>query len=839
MEKKLVSILTIVLLVLAIILCSCGPTGNNNGDDDGDSTIANLDVLTLALGRLENADLDFTFNVGNAFANSAQSASVASEASPAAITPWHFTPDDMVTDQIDYDPFKDDQSMMDTMSEDARKIVDDLVDNITVMDTPIYKDGTFYYLTYDATNDAVCATIYQDPIAEQNAPSDPNASDSVDNNTMGGNFGTVGGGDASAPSNPTGNTIKIYYDENGNETVEYINHFEINGMRCMHYMLYTKNVRYTIINYSEEQQKHNINYTNAAKVNGKWCAIKMHIDTSNYVLDENKAIAEDYSGISMDIFQEMDETSIYYHQTMRRDQDGLYFYDFGLEAPGLAFFPNNGQYDTADIQINLCLLEGWSDYHLNMAGWEVDMNGGQYEFGNGLNPEENEVPWDTEDYIIFDNGIRLNGADVSNGRYLIDGIDAPIMWYTEGEGKEYWYTTDWDSSFPTMTSGTLFEKKYGDLGGKIQGIFSMIYPGAEVEHVRSDITFNVLGNTVYQQFVSLSMLFEKYGLSWDSDRFSANFTNSLYDTITNQSDYQNRVFNILLGFDYQPANVKNFVFDLDAQMSTLASGFVTTIEGYRNVTAMHYNALPARPDNLGLINITDNLSGKATVSENGMDFSQISINVSKCILLSQGKEYTALTYLASGDNMVIIDAFDVVNYDNANFTLIGKAAVNLPHVEQDGEYTLYTCIAKKVDNEYVRLSELIKLEVNSFATFTVNNDGVGGEYNDTYSYKNGHLKVVAAFDDVQAPSVEVVDIQDVDNDGIYDLMAGMRTEEVLAKIVVEDNRDGVIVISTLHIIEDESNMPIHANYNFESGKSYSLVVKDKAGNETTVKFSVI
>ncbi len=833
MKRKLLSILIAVMLIVCVVLCACNP---QDGDSDGNGgNLENLDILALSLGRLENADLNFTFNVGNSISSVAQSASEEAVTSASLGKEyWHFTPDDMVTNQIDYNPFKDDQTMMDDMSEDARDVVDELVANITVMNTPIYKNGTFYYLSYESQNDVVYAVIYKDVVAEQNAPKDDTQNDGSLGVIIGG-----GGNGGNQSTDPTGTIIKIYYDENGNETVEYTTYSTYQNNRNVLHMVYTKDVRYTIFNSGHSDDgSMSVSYTQALKVNGKWCAMKMYgINPDHYVLDDTKPLGNEYDGIDIDIFQEAENTSFYYKNSLSRNENGLYFRDNGFELPGLYYVGNSGQ---ADVQINLCLLDGWDAYHLNMAGEEATQENGEHYFGNQVGEGVDEG-----DYIAFANGITFTGADMSSGKYVIDGIDEPIISWRENidDGKEYYISSSWDSTWAEDAEG-LYLKKYDDLGGKLQGIFSLIYP--EVEHVRTDITFNVLGSTPYQQFVSLSMMFEKYGLSWDSDRFGNDFMDFLCDVVQNQSVYKNNVLKNLLGVEFTTTNVKSFVLGLKEQVIAMENAFDTQIESYRDIPAMSWNSLPARPDNLGLINLADNVSGKATIGNVNIDFSQISADVDKNILLGQNRQYTILTYLASGNNIIVMDAFDTHAYANASFTLDGKSvALSSVDITKEGEYSLFACVAKVEGETYTRLSEVVQIDVNTFASFETRKDGVGGEYVYTYSCDNGKLKVDVKFIDEQAPTItlDLDAIVDTNDDGVYEIYftndMSVSIEDLIEKISVVDNHDGVITISNMHFFEQGSTMPLAENYEFEDGKIYNLVVKDNAGNTTTVSFAAM
>ncbi len=837
MKKKIGSILLVALMVVALVLplYAC----NSDGDGDGNNNIENLDILALSLGRLENADLNFQFDVGESIVKtqsaSSAGASTASEAVSAASGDivCSFSPSDMVTNQIDYDPFYDDQTMMDNMSTNAREIVDELVANITVLNTPIYKYGTFYYLSYDSANDVVSATIYKDSVAQQNAPQENNS----DN---GGYNGVIGGSNVSSntSTDPTGTIIKIYYDENGNETTQYTQYDNgYNGTRVVTYLEYTKGVKYTIINATigDGEDESNINYTCAQKINGKWSAVKMWgIDFDNYVFDEDKAV-EEYGGISIDLFQEADGTSFYYNDRLQRDaNNNLLLKNDQFQAPGIAYTYYNG---IANIQINLCLLEGWSEYQINVTSDEtVGKTDTKYTFGN-----------DVGDYIVLENGSTFTADDLCSAGYYISGIDAKVITDATdySTNKEYWVLEGWDYTW-SDDSDFLIEKKDSDLGGRINDIFSMIDDLANYKstHVRSDITFSVLGNTAYQQFVSLSMLFEKYGFDWNSDRFDDNFMDFLCEVIRDESVYENQIFANMLGCDYTAVNVKTFAYQLDEMIKDMNDTFISTTIGYRDIQSLAYDSLPARPDNIGLINLSSNISGSATVSQSGIDFSQISVDVAKNILLAQGKQYTVLTYFVSGGNTVIIDAFNVASYANASFTLEGKSSVELPNIEADGEYKLCACLAKVDGESYVRLSEVVEIDVNNFASFNLTADGEGGEYNYTYSCTNSKLSVLSKFDDVQAPTVtiasDVTYIADTDSDGVYEIYFTtsnpLTIEEVLEKISVVDNRDGVMAISNLHFVKDSDQMPVAQGYVFENGENYTLVVKDSASNETSVKF---
>ncbi len=806
MRNRIISLLLVIsmLLGLCLSLTACDGDGGAGGGGANYAT-EDLDLLTLSLNRLENADLSFNFNIGKSSAaqNVASSGSQI-KAAAAGDEDYYFTPDTMITNQIDYNIFNDYQTSIGSMSEQARKIADDMVDKITVMNTPVRDIGNrFLYLSYDSEKDILFASEYYDPKASPMPDSE--FSDEDDGSMMGSTNGTGG----ASLSEPYGNMIKIYYDEKGNEVIEYsaVHNTTSDGTIFGEKIIYSNDSKYAFITFNKQpgKEKFSVHYVGAEKVDGVWRGIDMSADTSSHVLDEELPIPEGVYRLVVDFYHE-DEVMYIIRDGLMRDENGLHLEGASLAVPGL-YITSIFERNIGNLQINMSLLDGWTEYGLFLNDEEKTQPYSEYYFNEG-------------DYINFANGMVYKIEPMSISPTYVQGIDQIVR----HEGENDWYIDD----------ETAIPKKDSDLGGRINGVTSLIDNHDISLHSQSNMFIDIFGHTQYQQFLSLAYIMEIYGLSFN-DNLPENFIDKFSETMRNQAIHQNITFNLIFGKDFTPENTKAAMLELSADMQSEYETFNTFVTENRSKEFVKINELPVRPPELGLIDLKDNISGIISVSDSGIDFSALSANVKKCILLSGGKNYTLLTYLASGEDMVLIEGFEGVSYANADFTLTGRS-VSLPKIEKDGEYYLYGCIAKAEGSEYTRLSDLVKLSTAPFTGFTKTTEENGGTYTQAFSQENGALKVSSYFDDKTAPVVSISDIEE--NDGVYTVPA-VDVTQILSKITAKDNKDGNIVITNLHFLDEDSRLPVAENAILVAGTTYVLSVTDTFGNITEIVFEAV
>lgn len=127
--------------------------------------------------------------------------------------------------------------------------------------------------------------------------------------------------------------------------------------------------------------------------------------------------------------------------------------------------------------------------------------------------------------------------------------------------------------------------------------------------------------------------------------------------------------------------------------------------------------------------------GKVAVTENGIDFSEVTVLAQRNSSFEKDEEYTIAVFLGTVE---LLSAFDAVNYTEADMSFKGKS-VTVPALEV-GEYALSTYFALKTVSGYT-IMEPVTLTIQAFTAFDKKIDYAEGHYIYAFSQADDALKI--------------------------------------------------------------------------------------------------
>ena len=750
-----------------------------------DVVLDDADILAISYDRLENADLSFDFSIdlsakGSELASGEGSASGRSfDQNDDGSEVYRVTYDEYCAewgslDSAAYDYFGEIQQQLDNLADMARKLADFAIDNITVADKVVVNGASEYILEYDSETDTVTVServTYGDTVLVETTK------------------------------------VSIYYDGDGYETVEFTRF----AAGVTEEVLYTPGKYYSFIQGDKNTGMYNVNVA----YNGAdgWRGASYYYNLDNPYL--TKEGVYDYANgmIHIDFLFEIDDVLYTYGDTMIAFRDGK---ETGSQVEALpsdviVFMPSSMSSSGVSIAftnlymlIDLSALRGWdelclvldSDYELSNDFGERYLSGeGDYmAFSDGTKIEDGML-WTPEHGMLYPKYREMNG-------------------YTELEGY-----VDEDGN-----SVSLGDCSYVEIDAR------MYVDRAEHKTQSGWFTLGVYDNDAEKPEMSLEryelarQFFDAFGLSvyGAPDIFS-----DMADVHENRDIYTNEVFEYLYDRPYDAETFTAMVGEIAQRVDAYEFALDDMFDVEEKV---EFVDMPQKPQNIGLVEYAKAASGSATISASGIDFTGVSVDIARSVILSEGKTYGVFVGWTNANGFAAVDAFDTAAYANEAMTFAGKGGASLPSIAAEGTYRLKAYFGKYQGGEWLRLSEVADVKVAEFEAFEIEEPTDGGYRLYRFSYDGGAAIVTVTFCDTQAP---VVSFDGENVSDVVTIAAGATASDVAARFGARDNVDGDIAVSAANIA-GSNGAAVNGQTPLAAGE-YLLTVKDAAGNAAVVK----
>lgn len=818
--KKTVALLLALLLSLSVLLVSCGGNSSNNGgnenggdffpEGEGDENggengsegggntstepvyIENGDIIALSHSRLENADLsfNFSFDFGEEESDESVRSSNASYKLTGASSDYDtlvISKEDCSVPELYNDYFSGEEIYLDTLSQSARALADYMIERITVMDTVVSEMDSRYILSYDRESDTLTAIMYMYENGELSSYA----------------------------------KVKIYYDEEGDETVEMWSGSYSDMESNTQYVFYTAGKRYEIsraVSFMFEGERLTDYYTTSAiKLDGKWNALRTFFSRNNPLISKEGEYDFGNGLLFLEYLIETENNVYMFNDNLRPYRDGGELWT-GVPAeegdeiriiPWLVLAPGF-TYEDGYFIVSTDILDGWSRIVITM----------DEEYEIEYNPDIRDFFFNSEnDYLLLEGGFRLTVGTVWN---------KDEGWGTlfDDEGTLYFVNMDderflIDDSFPVVT----FTSTHS-YGNRAEGTIeegTLLY----LDTISTTDTFA-------KQFEILNDFFTYSELSF-IDEMDEGFLTELRSLLENKEGYTNKLFTGLCGTEYTFDGYKSAVLAIADELDGAKESFLELVSTYGN--EVDISEIPERPSDLALIELGSQLTGTGTLTEDGFNTEGMSATVNKASIFSEGAEYTIIVMLDSGSTQVLLDLFSTDTYQHGQMTFTGKSCA-LPELEL-GEYALKAFLARQNENGYVRISEVIPLllTMNEEISYQIQ---LEGGYNEI-TYENNGLYISASvrYVDTTPPEVTVDGLTPIGAEvPAYELTEGMTYADVLTHISIYDTHEGELTatLSGFVSLRDgfASEMP-SANATVSVGR-HSFYARDSFGNETEIIF---
>lgn len=812
-KSRILTIILSLLIVVCFTMTACnfgssgitgGPDTDNNGDNNdngneggGDGNveydeIENADILALSYDRLENADLSFNFdmNLSESKVESYSGDNLIMSSADAQNDNFTFEPDEIrYWGDNDYNIFKSYDSMISEMSRQAREIVDFVIDNVTVMNKVVVFGAYSYYLSYDAVSDAVLV------------------------------YYRVFYGD-------TGLTqmmrIKVYYDESGDEVVEADLFEDIFDNEKNHYhsnqIVYCADKYYSFKEGHCEKSKEDFGMYNTTVAyrdgeTGEWRGLSYSFNADNPYLTKDGIYDYANGQISLRFLFENDGVVYEFSDLLiaykngEESGSGVAAEESDLILPLTTKLSVGGTYIDLQhkiIDIDLKNVKGWDSVTYSLSEGEDYVNN-QWQYFQG------------KDYIKLSNGISVSGQSIWNE----DDGWAFAVWENQNGYpiRAGFVDIDGNEVNPSDINSVTFNGVStirSEFDGKLE-IYGFIELG---------FSYNSTAEEIIENFYKF---FEINGLSLVN--VGEAFAN-LGTFYTEKDKYTTDVYEYIYGCEYSYESIvsvaKTIVDDYALRIKELYVDF-------DKFETIDYEEMPELPENTGLINLSGSLNGKAVFKDGKIDFSGINIEINKTPILSTGSEYEIYVALGSTAGSLKINAFNSVVYNKEKMIFKGISDVELPQINNEGEFALRMFFAKKTENAYVRLSEFLSVPIEPFDDFSVEYPAEGGKYIANYSYNGTEAVVSVEYMDMQAPELSYKQ-EPIEDNLTITADEELTIEKLLSDINAVDNIDGEIKLShenlTLNGTEVEQGSILNEG-------TYTLKVSDKQGNTTEITINVI
>lgn len=835
--KKLISLFIIIATLFSLV--ACGGGGDPPIGPPGDPVpepVEDADLLLYSFNRIENADLSFNMSMNGV---PSSTAAFSSTVTPCAADDRVIieNPDELAW--VDF--FESEESALSTVRDQARQVCDFVLERVTVVNKIVHEGGMNYLLQYEGEDDVL--TVYSfyggvdgDSLEKVEEEEDPNVQKGehyVDPNEI-----TLEGKVRDLLR------IQFYYDEDGDETVSYLNYgihydsfFDAYSLNSME-VVYTPGKHYEIKNYTCTVDKETlekdgevdfIHVTVADNSTGKWQGISWYGNSSSpYFTKEGEYDVND--NVLINFIFETDEGLMQLNGAIRAYRDG-YMINSGeaLETDEIRLVINQQVSELFWINI----ADNGFIFSLSLAnidGWDRVVIDPSDEF------EQYHCYLRGNDYVEFSNGKTLYGSDTNRTVWIDDfgfvyiRVNESNLIYVDENGVEH--DADWFNSVGGNDYSRIIAFNGETYLNPETGSASTFFLDAEI--VTSIYNPMVPDIPVCEDaFGLMKRFFEYAGLSSklqpDLDKtFAA--TVLVYE---NREKYMDALFLDWNGVTFSYESFVDYIFDTFAaycERLDAYNGFVSDYE------AVDISMIPKMPENLALIAISDGVSGSVSVGESGFDFSAMSAAIEKNILLGDQNEYTVAAVLVGKTPNEIVGAFAAVRYANSDMTVSGNSDVALPTELSEGEYTLAIYFGRKTEGGVARLSELITPALESFTAFERRVDATDGYFIYRYFEEGGVLRISVGFTDTAAPAIMVEGSEIVDDRLTVGFSIGACVGDLVAAVSSLDNRDGALIVTADNIkrMDSADGTAVTSADALATGETYRITVSDTSGNESFV-----
>lgn len=694
MKKQLLCLLLLPAIVLGFAVSGC-----DKGNENSLEHLDNADLLALSYEKLENADLSFNFAIDKtvkAVDNSAKAVAAANKADSRKFETGYNNYVIVPSDYNDYneegfDYFEQQNEFLERIRGSARNIADFAINNVTVMNTVVNR-GYYenYLMDYDSKNDILTVSRF--------SYSDDTYTDLEE-------FSRV----------------KIYYDNDGDETVEMFNFVSKNKtVQNIERVVYTPNKYYYIINnYQNETYSFDVAYNSQEG----WRGLSTYFNPDNPYLTGNGTY--DYANGMINL-----RFLIEYNDTVYTFADYIIAYKQGMETgSGVAAAPDDelrikqyGVFSPAGLDIvceaniislNLRDIEGWDSVKFN--GYVDRDVCYDYMFDSA------------DDVISLSNGTEIN---INNNIWtkefgLIKEIDG--VYYDKDDNVV---------NFVEENCAEIFKIRANDM------VYYWDQPNNPQKSYNGQIDFTYQDEKLPldEQIALLSDCFKELGLSLNGAE-NTDVIDTLAYLQANKQRFTTDIFTYLLDKEYNAKEIRSAFKSIENELSVDENSIKSYLNEFEKI---EYNNLPKKPENIGLVNLSENIQGKAKLDKDGIDFSSIKVTVNKSIILSEDNKYTIVTGWSNATGTLFAEAFSPVIYSGNAMEFAGNAAVALP-ASVEGEYTLKSFFGKITENGYIRLSEIISTPVERFETFEIKIPAEGGYYLNKYYSEGNDIKLKVTF----------------------------------------------------------------------------------------------
>lgn len=811
--KKFFKFLTASTLSLSMLFSiACKDGGDDSGGGD-----ANVDeAYVYSMDRLKNADLSFEFT--NKANNGINLASLTTTAfNDDSEETYTGTPNYFIDEgQLTY--FEGYTSIAKSIAETAKIQVEELTKTVTVLNKLVIFNGVMArYVGYDEENDVVTAFI-----GDINDDLKQDAED-----------GVVGDGSiiGSTGENPNkvlpkgtlthGTIIKIYDDADGDEVVEYSNF----GYTAKEMLDETKGsyhcvkIKYVPLKeYYYSSQTYETLPASLDIIEGKGT---YHVFKALNV--DGKFIGGETSG---QFENPHVETELFYEMN-----GGFYVFDL---TRNLGAFTKG--YDYIDFFFN---LEETFDYTLPLkavGGWNSFYHNVQDKNDDGIiNSTDKDITlqqpvyFSEGDYILLDNGKKIyeNSVWSKETGFVRISWDKDTATYEDGtvisitDFTKLAHEADYGfiiiSGIYVQPHYTLDNLRTGQIYGGGIPMSLMSFPSVETPDGYIEYEFKQNFFSIFKDFVVDNEL--KFIDTDPLEIIDYTLTASyIKDTMVDQE------FQLLFNRPYTEEGLANTVNDFIA----LGKGIIEEARYcFNNYERMLRKDMPAVNDDYSLISTT--AQGSVNVSNGKFDFSNVSISIPKTNFLRKGTNYGVMVYLEGNDSKVLEGAFNTYTYNKESKTLSGNSSIAIPSVK-DGNYKLKLAFGKPTEDGFIRLSNVIELNVNNFSKVNTQSTIDGKSYNISYECVNGKFNLQSSYNDVGMP--EIQNCQIVGDTVEIDVKEGAIIADFITDIIVVDEVDGRIYLNVKDFTLDGQSVKINDAIDFT--KTYLLTIKDSSGNTLQV-----
>lgn len=808
--KKLLKLLTVSTLTLSMLFgIGCNGGGNNENNDGGDSNVD--EAYVYSMNRLKNADFSFNFTSGGANSINLVSLTTTSGSNDDSIitgTPNYFVDEGALT------YFEGYANIAKETAENAKIQVDELTRFVTVLNKLVVFNGVMArYVGYDEENDVVTAFI-----GDINDDIKQDAEDGVagDGSIIGSTGENV---NAVLPKGTLthGTLIKIYDDVDGDEVVEYTTF----GYQAKDAMDSTKGSYSCVTIKYVPLKEYFFSHETYETLPGSLDVIEGKGTFTTF-----KALNVDGKFIGSEIYGQFDNPN-YECEVFFEMGDGFYVFDltrnFGAYTAGYDYIDFSLDLENMyDYQLSLKALGGWNSYYHNVR----DLNGDDV-----INQEDkdlslqNPIYFGEGDYISLTNGKKLYQNSVWSKETGFVRISWENYTATYEDGREinltefFEFAHGVDYGFISIDGIVVqphytFEQLYtGQLYGGWIPMQVAQFPALETQD----------GYIEYQPKENLYNMFKDFLTENNLTLINNNPLDIIDYTVTAsyiKDTLVDEELQLLFNRPYSQEGFSSIISD----MAALGKSVIEECRyNFNNYERMLRKDMPVITDNYSLISTTT--QGKVTVANGKFDFSGVSVTVPKTNFLNKGTSYGVMVYLEGNDSKVLDGAFTPYTYDKKSVTLSGNTAIDIPSVT-DGNYKLKLAFGKPTEDGFIRLSNVVELDVNNFTKVETQKTINAKLYNISYETINGKFNMTSVYNDVGAPTI--VDKKIIGNAISVDLEEGALIADFIKNILVQDDVDGRIYLNVSNFSLNGNTVKIDDKIDFT--KSYRLVVTDSSNN---------